>query len=185
MKHSYIDTYEDLLKQSLLIPELVTKSANKDMNFLPSLNQWLLDTEKIMKKYDISKCAEIAGLRSKIVAASYSIEPKVSKRKRQFSVATSIIYEAQSTVLSILEPMESRIEEARDAIRQLLGVAYQANMANQNMDFNQMIQTLWASFSTHEQLKGAIARILVLINRSDALRILAEEIDISMFEKLK
>lgn len=185
MKHSYIDTYEDLLKQSLLIPELVTKSANKDMNFLPSLNQWLLDTEKIMKNYNISKCAEIAGLRSKIVAASYNIDPKVSKRKRQFSVATSIIYEAQSTVLSILEPMESRIEEARDAIRQLLGVAYQANMANQNMDFNQMIQTLWASFSTHEQLKGVIASILVLINRSDALRILVEEIDISMFEKLK
>lgn len=185
MKHSYIDTYEDLLKQSLLIPDLVTKSANNDMNFLPSLNQWLLDTEKIMKKYNISKCAEIAGLRSKIVSASYSIEPKMHKRKRQFSVATSIIYEAQSTVLSILEPIESRIEEARDTIRQLLGVAYQANMINQNMDFNQMIQTLWASFSTHEQLKGAITRILVLINRSDALRILAEEIDISMFEKLK
>ena len=53
------------------------------------------------------------------------------------------------------------------------------------MDFNQMIQTLWASFSAHEQLKGAIARILVLINRSDALRILAEEVDISMFGKLK
>ena len=185
MKHSYIDMYEDLLKQSLLIPELVTKSANKDMNFLPKLNQWLLDTEQIMKKYNISKCAEIAGLRSKIVAASYSIEPKISKRKRQFEVATSLIYEAQSTVLSILEPMESRIEEARDAIRQLLGVAYQVNMVNPYTDFNQMIQTLWASFSTHEQLKGAIARVLVLINRSDALRILAEEIDISMFGKLK
>ena len=182
MKHSYIDTYEDLLKQSLLIPELVTKSAHKDIGFLESFNQWLLDTEEIMKKYNISKCAEIAGLRSKIIASSYAVESKVSKRKRMFSVATSVIYEAQSALLSVLEPMQSRIEEARNAIRQLLGVAYQANMVNQHMDFNQMIQTLWAALSTHEQLKGAIANILVLINRSDALRIMAEEIDISMLK---
>lgn len=183
MKHSLIDTYEDLLKQSLLIPELVTKAAHKDLSFLENLNQWLLDTEEIMKKHNISKCSEIAGLRSKIIATSYAREPKVSKRKRLFSVATSIIYDAQSTVLSSLEPMESRIEEARNSIRQLLGVAYQADMANPNMDFNQMVQTLWATFSTHEQLKGAVASILVLVNRSDALRILAEEIDISILRK--
>jgi len=182
MKSSYIDTYEDLLKQSLVIPDLVTKSANKELSFLEDLNQWLLDTEGVMKKHNISKCSELAGLRSKIIAASYASESKISKKKRQLSVATSIIYEAQSAVLSVLEPMESRLEEARNAIRQLLGVAYQANMANRHLDFNQMIQRLWADFSAHEQLKGAIANILVLVNRSDALRLLAEEIDLSMLD---
>jgi hypothetical protein len=179
MKHSHLDTYESLLKQSLLIPELVTKAANKDINFIENLNQWLLNTEEIMRKYNISKCSEIAGLRSKIIASSYVTQAKVSKRKRLFSVATTIIYDAQSTVLSTIEPMENRIEEARDSIRQLLGVAYQADMLNPNMDFNEMVQTLWSTFSTHEQLKGAVASILVLVNRSDALRMLAEEIDIS------
>jgi hypothetical protein len=183
MKHSHIDTYEDLLKQSLLIPELVTKAAHKDIIFLENLNQWLLNTEQIMTKYNISKCSEIAGLRSKIIAVSYTREAKLSKRKRLFSVATSIIYDAQSTVQSVIEPIESRIEEARDSIRQLLGVAYQAEMVNPNMDFNQMVQSLWTTFSTHEQLKGAVASILVLVNRSDALRILAEEIDISILKK--
>lgn len=179
MKHSHLDKYENLLKQSLLIPELVTKAADKDINFIKNLNQWLLNTEEIMKKYNISKCSEIAGLRSKIIAASYVTEAKISKRKRLFLVATTIIYDAQSTVLSILEPMENRIEEARDSMRQLLGVAYQADMVNPNMNFNEIVQTLWATFSTHEQLKGAVASILVLVNQSDALRMLAEEIDMS------
>lgn len=180
MKQSYINIYEDLLKQSLLVPELVTKSANKDVSFLSSLNQWLINTEKIMKDNNIAKCSEIAGLRSRIVYVTYSVDSKISKRKRQFSVATSIIDDAQATVLSTLEPIYSRIDEARSAIRQLLGVAYQANMIEINLDFNQMIQKLWSSFLSHEQLKGAVASLLVLVNQSDALRLLAEEIDFSM-----
>ena len=182
MKNSHIDSYENLLKQSLLIPELVTKAAHKDTIFLDNLNQWLLNTEEIMRKYNISKCSEIAGLRSKIIAVSYTKEAKTSKRKRLFSVATSIIYDAQSTVLSVIDPMESRIEEARSSIRQLLGVAYQTDMVNPDMSFNQIIQTLWSTFSTHEQLKGAVANILVLVNQSDALRMLAEEIDITILK---
>ena len=181
MKNSYLNIYEALLKQSLLIPELVSKSAHKDTTFLTHLNQWLLATEEVMKKNSIAQCAEIAGLRSKIISASYHTDVKGSnKRKHQLSVATSIIYEAQSTVLRVLEPIENRMNEARDAVRQLLGLAYQANMIDPDMDFNLLIQTLWSTFATHEQLKGIAARILILVNQSDALRLLAEEIDLSM-----
>ncbi len=180
MKNSYINLYESLLQQSLLVPELVSKSSKKDLDFLPSLDAWLLDTEKIMKDNKISKCAEIAGLRSRIIVAGYPENSKISKRKRQFSVATTIIDEAQTTVLSVLEPIENRIDETKGALRQLLGVAYQAGMIDKSLEFNEMIQKLWASFSAHEQLRGAIANILVLVNQSDALRLLADEIDFSM-----
>ncbi len=142
MKNSYINLYESLLKQSLLVPDLVTKASEKDLNFLPSLNKWLLETEKIMKDNNISKCAELAGLRSRILVATYAEDSKNSKRKRQFSVATSIIDEAQVTVLGVLEPIEGRISEARVAVRQLLGVAYQAGMIDKTLDFNDMIQKL-------------------------------------------
>jgi hypothetical protein len=182
MNHSRIDTYEKLLKQSFLIPELVTQAADKDINFLENLNLWLVNTEAVMIKHNISKCSEIAGLRSKIIAVSYAKVTAVSKKKRQLSVATSIIYDAQSSVLRILEPLENQLEETRAAIRQLLGVAYQTQMINPNDDFNAIVQTLWVTFSTHEQLKGAVASILVLVNKSDALRILAEEIDISILK---
>ena len=180
MKQSCIDTYEALLNQSLKIPALVTKSAKKDNAFLTDLDCWLIETENIMETNNISRCSEIAGLRSKVVAAHYSLTPKISKRKNLLSVSTSIIYDAQRTLLDVLQPIEKHIEESREAIRQLLGVAYQANMIDTSLDFSQMIQQLWSSFLLHEQLKGIAVRILVLVNQSDAMRLLAEEIDMSI-----
>ncbi len=185
MQNSNINVYEELLKQSLLIPELVNKSTKRDNIFIDELNQWLLNTESKMKKNNISKCSEIAGLRSKIVSANYSIsDSKVSRRKQKISIATSIIYDAQRTLLDVLEPIEKRLEEAKENIRQLLGVAYQADMIDPNMEFNLIIQTLWKTFATHDQLKAIIAKILVLVNKSDALRLLAQEIDISIVKEM-
>jgi len=180
MNTSNINIYNDLLKQSVKVPQLVTQSANKDNAFLSNFIQWLMETEEIMKRHNLAKCSEVAGLRSKIIAESYSIESKPSKKKRQLSAATSVIYEAQRNLLDVIEPIGNKIEESREAIRQLLSVAYQANMINLNLGFNQMIPQLWSSFLLHEQLKGATVRILALINQSDALRILAEEIDLSI-----
>jgi len=180
MKHSCLDIYLDLSKQSLLIPALVTKAAHKEASFLTDLNQWLIETENVMRRYQIPGCADVAALRSKIIAVAYDGEQKSSKRKRQLAVATSIVSDAQAVLFRELEPVHMRIEQARSAIRQLLGVAYQTSMIHQHEGFNQMIQLLWRDFMAHEQLKGATATILVLIDQSDAIRLLAEEIDISM-----
>lgn len=58
----------------------MNKSAHKDNTFLAHLNQWLLETE------------EVEGL---------------NRRKRQYSVAASVIYDVQSTLLRVLEPVEN------------------------------------------------------------------------------
>lgn len=179
MKQSYVTLYEDLLKQALSVPDLVNALARKESSALVELNRWLLETEAVMKKHNIPQCAEIAGLRSKIIGASYVPEKSgMTKRKQQMAAASSVIHEAQGTLLRVLEPVENRLNEARDAVRQLLGIAYQANMIDRTADFNSMIQMLWTTFSAQEQLRGVSARILTLVNPSDALRILAEEIDL-------
>jgi hypothetical protein len=183
MVYSYLNIYNELLDQLLLFPDLATQAANKDTHFVVNFIKWLLDTEEVMRKYNIYKCSELAGLRSKIIYIDNTIEPKKgSKRNRQLLAASAALYEAQSTVLNVLDPIEHRIKEARSAVRQLLGVAYQANMLTLSTDFNQMIKTLWITFLTHDQLRGAIANILVLVNKPDALRLLAEEIDVSMVQ---
>lgn len=181
MKQSYVTIYEELLKQALAVPDLVNRLAQKESSALLNLNRWLLETEAVMKKNSIPQCAEIAGLRSKIIGTSYLPEKNgATKRKQQLAAATSVVHEAQGTLLRVLEPIENRLNEARDAVHQLLGIAYQANMIDRTADFNRMIQMLWTTFSTQEQLKGVSARILMLVNQSDALRILAEEIDLAL-----
>jgi len=180
MKNSILDIYEELLQQSLKVPKLVTLAAKKDAGFLVALNSWLMETEELLKKNRIAECAEIAALRSKILSARYNSEIAVNKkRKHILSIATGVISDAQNTLLSVLTPMKQRIDEARDSIRQLLGVAYQANMIDKSLDFNSLVQELWQIFSTHEQLKGLTSKILVYVNKSDALRILAEEIELN------
>jgi len=180
MKTSIVDTYEALLQQSLAVPKLVNLASKKDNSFLNELDKWLIQTEKILEKNRFAQCSEIAGLRSKIVASKYDESINViKKRKHKMSVATDIIYEAQATLLAVLEPIQHRINEATEAIRQLLGVTYQADMIDYDMNFNELLQYLWTSFSTHEQLKGLTSKVLVYVNKSDALRILAEEIDMS------
>lgn len=54
-------------------------------------------------------------------------------------------------MLQVIEPIENRINEARDAVRQLLGLAYQANMIDISKDFSLLIQSLWATFASREQ----------------------------------
>ena len=177
MKNSLLDTYETLLVKSLDVSKLVSLASKKDTSFVLKFEEWLVTTEELLEKNRIAQCSEIAGLRSKIVSARYSEnKTTIKKRKYVLSVATEIIYDAQHTLLLVLEPMKHRLDEARDAIKQLLGVAYQANMINPDMNFNDMIQELWRTFSAHEQLKGLTSKILVYVNKTDALRILADEI---------
>ncbi len=179
MKNSVLDTYELLLDKSLGVSKLVSLASSKDTSFVPKFEQWLVETEELLEKNRIAQCSEIAGLRSKIINARYSDSTTtIKKRKYILSVATEIVYDAQHTLLSVLEPMKHRLDEARDGINQLLGVAYQADMINPDMNFNDMIQELWRTFSAHEQLKGLTSKILVYVNRTDALRILAEEVEL-------
>lgn len=179
MKQSYLTLYEELLKQALSVPGLVNQLARKESTALQELERWLLETEAVMNQNRIPQCAEIAGLRTKIIETSYMREKSgTTKRKQQLAAAPSVVHEAQGTLLRVLEPVENRLNEARDAVRQLLGIAYQANLIDRTAEFNTMIRILWTTFSTQEQLKGITARILTLVNPSDALRILAEEIDL-------
>lgn len=175
-----LNSYDELSKMSFQVPAIVSKATQKSNNFVEALEQWLLKTEEVMEKNRIIQCSEIAGLRSKIINAQYTSEiASNKKRKHVHSVAVSIVYDAQSTLLAILEPMETRISEAREAIRQLLGVAYQAEMIDVTLEFNHILNTLWQTFSTHEQLKGLTSKVLVYVDKNDAMRILAEEIDLS------
>jgi len=179
MKNSILDIYESLLEKSLSVSHLVTLASKKDTQFLPEFEMWLVELEELLEKNRMAQCSEIAGLRSKIVSARYSPNTQVVKKRKQImATAIEVVYDAQRTLLDILEPMKQKIDEAKDGISQLLGVAYQADMIDKTMNFNEMIQQLWFTFSAHEQLKGLTSKILVFINKTDALRLLAEEIDL-------
>jgi hypothetical protein len=172
----------ELLKSKLLeFPGLVDSLKSRDYNFLELLEKWMKETETILKENRISECAVIAGYRSKVIAPLYTEPQKRSAKKRQLEMASEIMFELQETIVSVLKPHEAKVNEARDLVIQLLSIVRQswAIKYTDQTNFQEFIVSIWQLCSTHEQLKPGTVKILTLVPQMDALRIIAEEINLN------
>jgi hypothetical protein len=97
----------------LQFPKLVDKLKNKDSNFISLLEKWILEVEQVLKKNNIAKVSEIAGLRSKILAPSFSLVHRNTIKKIQLQVAAEVLYDIQNKVSTILLPFENKVNKAR------------------------------------------------------------------------
>lgn len=178
MQVSALSVIEPLKSKLLEFPTLVDSLQNKDFSFLVSLEEWMRETETILKNNNISKCSEIAGLRSKILAPLFAPSKTRSARKVQLQIASGLLYELQNTVLSVIEPYELRVSEARDLLAHLLSIVKQSGAIKYDDEtgFQSFINQIWQLFSTHEQLKASTVKVLTLVSQVDALRIISEEI---------
>lgn len=182
MRTSSVVIIESLKTKLLEFPSLVNSLQNKDSSFLPNLERWMLEVELVMKNNNISEVSEIAGFRSKILVPLFAESQTRSSRKRQVHIASDNLYEIQKTVLSVLKPYEIKVDEAKDIILQLLIVLSQSDSVKYDgIDFQGFLNQIWTVFATHEQLKPSTAKILSLIPQVDALRIIAEEINLEDF----
>jgi hypothetical protein len=178
MKASSLIIKETLVLKMIEFPLIVDKLQNKDPDFISELEYWMKAIEAIFKKFNIVECAEIAGLRSKIIAPLFSDATRIVSKKKQLEVAASILYDIQSTVMMVLKPHEIKLNESRDILKQLLGIVQQTGVIKYHFgdDFQNFINEIWKIFVTHEQLKPSALKIVSMISQEDALRIIAEEI---------
>jgi len=178
MQVSSLSIIESLKSKLLEFPVLVDSLKNKDYNFLELLETWMKETETILMNNRISECAVISGYRSKIIAPSFTETQKRSVKKRQVQVASEILFELQHTVVSVIKPYETKVNEARDLLLQILSAVKQScalKYTNQTV-FQEFINSIWQLCSTNEQLKPFTVKILTIVSQNDALRIMAEEI---------
>lgn len=179
MQTSSLSIIESLKAKLLGFPGLVDSLKNKDYNFPEILESWMKETELILKDHKISECAIVAGYRSKLIAPLFTDTQKRSTKKRQLQIAAEILFDLQSTIVSVIKPYEIKVNEARDLMTQLLALVKQSGAlkyTNQT-NFQEFITSIWQLCSTHDQLKPGTVKILTLISQIDALRIIAEEIN--------
>lgn len=183
MKISTVDLVKNLEKLLLQYPSLVNKLKNKDVDLIQQLEKWILEVENLLTKNNIAKVSELAGLRSKILAPNYSTGQRTSIKKLQFQVASEILYDIQKNVANTLLPYEVKVNEAKDIIIQLLMILSQSGTIKfVNTNFQNFILQIWSIFSSTEQLKPSVGKILTLVSYSDALRIISEEINLELFK---
>jgi hypothetical protein len=172
----------ELLKGKLLeFPGLIDSLKNKEHNFLELLETWMKETETILKNNRISECAVISGYRSKIIAPLFTESQKRSAKKRQLQQASEILFELQHTIVSVIKPHEIKVDESRDLLIQILSILKQSDgiKYTDQIVFQEFVNKVWQICSTNEQLKPATIKILTLISQIDALRIIAEEINLN------
>lgn len=175
-----LDTLDELKGKLFMMPGIVDKLQQKENNSVDHLMLWLRETEDVLRKSGYAQCAELAGLRSRLLAAEFNEEHRSSKKKEKLRIASEIIYDAQSAVLKLVIPMEDKVNEARIIINQILLIFKPSGVLDydEKYDFNVFVQGIWHMFKANEQVGGGISKILTFVNQSDAIRILAEEIDL-------
>lgn len=183
MRTSAITIINSLKVKLLDFPTLVDSLQNKHSSFLIDLENWMKEIETIFKNNNIAEVSEIAGFRSKILTPLFSESSNRSAKKRQIQVASECLYAIQSSVLGVLNPYELKVNEAKDIVLQLLTILSQSeSIKYENIDFQGFVNQIWSFFSTHEQLRPSTAKILTLVSQTDALRIIAEEINLDDFK---
>lgn len=175
-----LDTLSTLKGKMFILPEIVDMLQQKGNSSVDQLTNWLRNVEEVLRESGYAQCAEIAGLRSRILAVGFNEERRHLIKKEKLRVALEVIYDAQNVLMKLITPMEDKVNEVRMIINQILIIFKPSGVLDydEKYDFNVFIQGIWHMFKANEQVGGGISKILTLVNQSDAIRILAEEIDL-------
>jgi len=180
MRQSKINIVKELNKQLMKIHHLANLVEQKHSEGSTSFRSWLFETEEIMTKHNLPQVSQLATLRAEL--ANYIPKAK-HKRKDFFNYVARLLSQAQDDVWQTCELFNQKTQQATDLVKQLITLVAQAKVLKfePHTDFTAFLENIWLFCNRHEQLKSITIQILSLINKSDVLLIMAEEIDLNDF----
>ncbi len=183
MRKSTLNLVISLKANLLAFPRLVNSLEKKQISFLDELILWITKSEEVLIAYNISEVAELAGLRSKLTSPKYIDQRGTSIKKLQLRIAAESLYDIQHVVLKVLNPIELKVEECRELIRQLLLIVSQTQVVkyNQDLPFSELINAVWQFIVSSEQLKPGVIKLKTTLTMSDIQMLIAEEINLEDF----
>jgi hypothetical protein len=172
------------LKEKLQeFPMIVSSLEKKDPHFVDKTMHWLKTSEDIFSTYNISEVSELAGFRSKIIAARMAEGRSTNIKKNQAKAASGILYDIQNTVLAVLIPYEKKINECREIVKQLLVLTAQTHtqIYDQSMPFEDFIRKIWLYILSDNDLKMGAVRLKSSLSEMDILMLMGDEIELNDF----
>ena len=172
------------LKEKLQeFPEIVSSLEKKDHHFIDKIMIWLKASEDILSTYNISEVSEIAGFRSKILAAKMIEGRGTNIKKNQTKAAADALYDIQNTILSVLAPFERKMNDCREIVKQLLVLTAQANtqIYDPTIPFEDFIRRVWLYILSENDLKMGAIKLKSLLSEMDILMLFGDEIELSDF----
>lgn len=172
------------LKEKLQeFPEIVSSLEKKDHHFINKIMIWLKASEDILSTYNISEVSEIAGFRSKILAAKMIEGRGTNIKKNQTKAAADALYDIQNTILTVLAPFERKMNDCREIVKQLLVLTAQANtqIYDPTIPFEDFIRRVWLYILSENDLKMGAIKLKSLLSEMDILMLFGDEIELSDF----
>ncbi|CAM1341527.1 hypothetical protein [Tenacibaculum amylolyticum] len=166
---------EDQLSKVSLIADLLEKKSTSSSKVL---KDWLLETENILQQNNRPESSLLSAKRGELVA--FYPKSKQNKKKEQLRFTAGVLSGSQNDLWDVYQKLAEVTENAKTLIKQLLGIIYQSKQFKYDakVDFTMFLQSMWKFCTEHEQLRGVTSQVLSMINTTDVLIILAEEIEV-------
>ena len=131
----------------------------------------------------MAQTAELAAIKAAISAFRLNPERRGSARQKERQLFLERIGAMQQAVNDARQPLQQRVDSARPLARQLLQLVAAGGVlkAGFSPDLMALVEQIWSLATSHDQLKPIAMQIRVALPRSDALLILADEIDLADF----
>jgi hypothetical protein len=173
MQLSKLDLYEILQGKLLEIPNLVTQIAQRHPAFLEQFLDWLKQTEEVLKLYTLPACAELAGLRSKVLAPMHHEVRRAHVRKAQVQVAAQVIYDAQNVVLEVAQPLAQRIDECQEVIGQMVAIILLQHRSYGELYVgDQFASVFWSTALKMPDLHNGVVKLRAAFTMPDIARLI-------------
>ncbi|UNY98267.1 hypothetical protein MQE36_14390 [Zhouia spongiae] len=176
---SFINIHEKLNRLRLGFKKIKLLIENQDINAIDSLYLLLKDVEDTFRKNQINEYDQLASYRSEILASQIAYDRKVPLKTDQLETVSNILPSATQTLNNVMKPLEDRIQESQIIIKMLVNKAYDSNMIqwNDGLNFPDFIHALWRLFLKHDSFKEQTNMVLDRITETDALQLLAREVN--------
>jgi len=183
MRNSVVEPACILGKYLSEIPTFVTSFSSKEGSVVQRWLDWLTLLESELEKHNIPQSAQIAGYRSSIIAVAFDpeIERRTHRKKKQFHRAVVSVQPVQQILSDKHAELDIKITQVRELLRQVLIAAKDAGMVRYDpkTNFTDFLESLILKLKHHEQIGPEINSGIASIGKTDFLRLMAEEIDVS------
>ena len=179
MLRSTLRLVRQMSDQLLRVPALVRGFERKSPTALDDVLRWIDASEALLSGHGQVAAADLAGHKSRILAAEHGEQRRGTLRRRQQAIAIGLMHELQQSAQDALRPHAAKVQQAGDLARQLLQIVAQSGPVRYDpATGNETIHDrVWALCIAHEQLKPMAAQLRALLSNDDIRLLMAEEID--------
>lgn len=175
-KYQLVGQLIDLLME---FSGIVTAFQSRSPGATSSLSAWMQRAEDLLSQHRLPQAARLAGVKSKMMAASAQDERNGATRRRQVQAAIACLDDAQQCVQDALQPQAAKIEQARDLLRNLLQIVAHSGAIRYDPKYGieTLIAQVWELCAGHDQLKAHVVQLRSWLSFDDIRLLMAEEIE--------